>query len=241
MKSGDMLLQAECVSKYFNKKKVIFIGDGDAISVCMIYLYKRGLLKYSPSEVRVLDFDERVIYSIKQFAKAHGLTKELDAELYNVADKIDKRHWRDFEAFYTNPPFGASNNGKSIEAFIHRGIEAVTKDGLGVIVLADHIDYPWTQNVLSSIQKYILKNGFMVSELMPNCHHYHLEDAPNLTSCNLMIRRVNFKHKSYSSKQLEKLHLENFYGSDNPLKVKYVRDLTVAGKLVSRDHYLESF
>ena len=35
MKAGDMVLQSEFVARWADEKKLAFIGDGDAISVCV--------------------------------------------------------------------------------------------------------------------------------------------------------------------------------------------------------------
>jgi hypothetical protein len=37
MKAGDMLLQSEMVADWADNKRLAFIGDGDAISVCVAY------------------------------------------------------------------------------------------------------------------------------------------------------------------------------------------------------------
>ena len=104
----------------------------------------------------MLDFDERVVFSIHRFAEEYGLTGRISAELYNVADPLPEKHWQQFDGFYTNPPFGKSNGGKSIEAFMKRGFEAVGIDGCGCIVIADHPDYSWTQTVLQTTQRVVL-------------------------------------------------------------------------------------
>lgn len=68
MKTGDMVLQSELVAKWADKKRLAFIGDGDAISVCVSYLKHRGIFDYGPSEVAVFDFDERICGAIARFA-----------------------------------------------------------------------------------------------------------------------------------------------------------------------------
>ncbi len=60
MKAGDMVLQSELVARWADGKKLAFIGDGDAISVCVAYLHSREILGYGPSEIAVFDFDERI-------------------------------------------------------------------------------------------------------------------------------------------------------------------------------------
>jgi N4-bis(aminopropyl)spermidine synthase len=79
----------------------------------------------------------------------------------------------------------------------------------------------------------------MISELLPEFHHYHLDDAPDLTSCSMVVRRVEYQPAPYASMPLEPSMLANFYGEELPLRVRYVRDLTKGGELPSRDHTME--
>jgi N4-bis(aminopropyl)spermidine synthase len=94
------------------------------------------------------------------------------------------------DAFYTNPPWGASNGGESVIAFLDRGIEAVHDQGQGAVVIGDDPKIPWTQEVLQRTQRAFLSSGFVISELHPQWQMYHLDDAPNLHSCALVVRRI---------------------------------------------------
>src|SRR5258708_2431747 len=69
MKAGDMVLQSEFVARWADGRRLAFIGDGDAISVCVAYLQRRGILGYGPSEIVVFDFDERICSAITRFAE----------------------------------------------------------------------------------------------------------------------------------------------------------------------------
>jgi N4-bis(aminopropyl)spermidine synthase len=240
MKTADMLLQTEHVGRLFEGKQVIFIGDGDAIGLCLVHLHNQNLLEHGPKSIHVLDFDERVVLSMRGFAERFGISNRISAELYNVADALPQKHWEQFDCFYTNPPFGASNNGRSIEAFLRRGIEAVGNDAIGCLVLADHAKHPWTRDVLFATQRIVVQQGFMVSELLPEFHHDHLDDDPDLTSCSMVIRRVEYHPRAYASKPLESSMFPNFYGEGSHLQVRYIRDLTQGGKCPSRDYKVES-
>jgi len=239
MKSADMLLQTEHVSRYFDDRRVVCIGDGDAIGLCLVHLHNLKILDKGPRELHVLDFDERVVLSVQQFAKRFNIADRVSAELYNVIDPLPKKHWRKFEGFYTNPPFGKSNDGRSVEAFIKRGEEALGKDGVGCLVIADDSRLQWSRDVLLATQKMVLNNGFMITELLPEFHHYHLDDVPDLTSCSMVVQRVKAPLARYSSKRLEEAQLNNFYGKGKHLRVKYVRDLTGGSRFPSTDYKLE--
>ena len=51
MKTGDMVMQAELVAHWADKKKLAFIGDGDAISVCVAYLKTAGIIEIRRAHV----------------------------------------------------------------------------------------------------------------------------------------------------------------------------------------------
>lgn len=241
MKTADMLLHAEHVSRCFEDRRVVFIGDGDAIGLCLVHLKRRELLSQGPAFVHVLDFDERVVLSVRHFAKKFEIEDFVTSELYNVADPLPESNWQRFDAFHTNPPFGQSNDGRSIEAFLTRCLEAVGGQAVGCAVVADDRDYPWTQEVLGNTERWLLDRQWFISELLPEFHHYHLDDAPDLKSCSLIVRRSSVAPRMYESFPLGSEMLENFYGMNGPLRVRYVRDKTNGGKLVSNDHYLEGF
>ena len=236
MKAADMLLQAEYVSRQLSGRSVIFVGDGDGMGLCLIHLHNQGVLEEAPAKVHVLDFDERVVLSIRRFAKHFGIDDRITADLYNVADALPESLDGGFNAFYSNPPFGASNGGKSIEAFLMRCLEATDDSAVGCLVIADDDEYQWTQEVLFRTQKWLLKSGLLIAEVLPRFHTYHLDDAPGLTSCSLFLRRAargGFRRKSVP---LPVTYIENFYGHSSPLTARYVKDRTVGGRFPSRDH-----
>ncbi len=126
-----------------------------------------------------------------------------------------------------------------MRAFLRRGSEAVGKDAIGCLVVADDPKRPWTLKVLTATERAAFENGFIVSELVPEFHHYHLDEAPDLTSCSVVIRRVDYKKVKYDSQPLGPQTLKNFYGEGKPLSVRYVRDSTHNGELPSKDFQFE--
>src|SRR3954451_6597720 len=74
MKAGDMVMQSEFVAQWADGKRVAFIGDGDAISVCTAYLHTRDILPYGPSSIVVFDFDERICNAVERFADKERLS-----------------------------------------------------------------------------------------------------------------------------------------------------------------------
>lgn len=239
MKAGDMVMQSEFVAKWADKKRIAFIGDGDAISVCVSYLQKREIVEYGPSKITVFDFDERIVNAVKRFADAERL-ETLDAKLYNCLDAFPDED--KYDLFYTNPPWGASNDGESVNVFAQRGMEAVGGKGSGLIVIADDDELDWPKQVLGSVQSYCSRQGFYVSRFMPRLHQYHLDDAPSLRSCNLEVSALPNNRLSKSSESItDSTRLENFYGKSQSLHVRYVRELDRLGygKAHSSEYKLE--
>lgn len=235
MKLPDMLLQSELIGRWCKGKRVVFVGDGDAIALALVHLGHKELLPDVPEHATVLDFDERVVNSVNQFASRHGLTSLIHAERYNVADPLPEKHWQQHDAFYTNPPWGASNDGESVCAFIERGIEATKSDALGCVVIGDHSERQWTHGVQLRTQRLLLDHSFRVAEMVPRFHKYHLDDDPDITSCCLIGERRGGAAKPYASRPLAVERLHNFYGAENPLRIHYIIDRRNGGKLASRD------
>jgi N4-bis(aminopropyl)spermidine synthase len=222
MKAGDMLLQSELVAKWVNGKRVAFIGDGDSISVCVAYLQKRGIIDYGPSAITVFDFDERICSAITRFADCERLDT-LRSCLYNCLDPFPGP--TTFDYFYTNPPWGASNDGESVKVFMQRGMEATTYQGGGMVVIADDEELEWTKRVLARVQEYALQSGFYVQRMMSRMHSYHLDDAPDLRSCNLIFEaRPGARSVTGSTAINDPSRLANFYGRERSPTVRYVRE-----------------
>lgn len=222
MKAGDMVLQSELVARWAEGKRLAFIGDGDAISICVAYLQMREIVHYGPSEIVVFDFDERICSAVERFADKEAITN-LSSVLYNCLDQFPGP--TDFDCFYTNPPWGASNEGESVKVFMQRGMEAIAYDGEGMVVIADDPELEWPKIVLANVQAFAISNNFFVQKMMSQLHSYHLDDAPNLRSCNLIFKSLpGTKHISESLPITDPEQLNHFYGRDNAPRVRYVRE-----------------
>jgi len=224
MKVADMVLQADFLARRFDGMEVIFVGDGDSIALSALHLRKAGVIDYGPKHIEVLDFDERIVMSIRRFAEKNNFGDQMSARLYNVVDPLPQDLMHTKDAFYTNPPWGASNDGESVNVFVERGIEAVKKEAMGMVVIADDPKTEWTQSVLLSCQRLANDHGFLVAEMLPEMHLYHLDDAPDLKSCACVFRRLKTKIWEEASQPLALERHVNFYGRENPLRIRYVRE-----------------
>jgi N4-bis(aminopropyl)spermidine synthase len=227
MKAGDMVLQSEFVAQWADGKRLAFIGDGDAISLCVAYLRRLGILGYGPSHLAVFDFDERICNSIARFAESQEI-EAIEANLYNCVDPFPRMS--EFDCFYTNPPWGRSNAGSSVRIFMQRGMEAAGYAGEGVVLLADDPALDWSRQVLANVERHALQAGYYVGEMIPQRHEYHLDDNPRLRSCNLLLRSVSGrKRRTKSVSVSDSASLADFYGKDQPARVQYVRERHVVG------------
>lgn len=222
MKAGDMVIQSEIVARWADGKKLAFIGDGDAISVCVAYLHSREIFDFGPTEIAVFDFDERICGAVTRFADKERLD-QLRSRPYNCLDSFpnDER----FDCFYTNPPWGASNLGASVNVFVQRGMEAVGYQGEGMVVIADDDELAWTKQVLANVQQFSIKSGFFVQRMQPQLHQYHLDDAPDLRSCNIMLKALMGSRPPGPSERItDPERLRNFYGRDASPRVHFVKE-----------------
>ena len=222
MKAGDMVLQSEFVARWANGKKLAFIGDGDAISICVAYLHAREIVGYGPTEITVFDFDECICSAVERFGDRERMDN-LHARLYNCLDPFPgPTH---FDCFYSNPPWGASNNGESVCVFMQRGMEATNYCGEGLLVIADDDELTWSEEVLAKAQQFAISSGFFVQKMMPKMHSYHLDDAPELRSCNLLFKALPDNRPPGPSTRIDDVtRLRNFYGRDSSPRVRYVRE-----------------
>lgn len=223
MKTGDMVMQSELVSRWADGKRLAFIGDGDSIGLCVALLKARGIFPTGPLQVSVFDFDERICSAIERFARDAEITT-LDSRLYNCAEPLPAEAVGQFDCFYTNPPWGASNGGESVKAFMQRGFEATGYMGEGLVVIADDHELAWPQHVLAEVQRYALSQCQFVQKMQSMMHLYHLDDAPGLRSCNLFFKALPVERGPTNSLPLERKKLQNFYGKGQALKIKYVRE-----------------
>jgi predicted methyltransferase len=240
MKVGDFVVHAEFIARRFNGRSVVFVGDGDAIGLAIAHLMNEGVINYGPRHVTVLDFDERMVNSVNRFAAEFECADRVDAKLYNVVEPLPADLIGTFDAFHINPPWGQYNAGESVVLFLERAIRLTTVGGLGAVVIADDSSIEWTQAVLRRTQAVAVERGFVVEEMIPAIHSYHLDDAPELRSCTLILRKI--AEDGLPNERFPSSRLANFYGRGVPPKVRYVRDSDVSrGRAAASTYNVEPF
>jgi N4-bis(aminopropyl)spermidine synthase len=223
MKVGDMVVHAEFMARHFNQKDIVFVGDGDAVGLSIAHLMEQEVIAYGPRTITLLDFDERMVNSVMRFAERYGCQDRISALRYNVVDALPEEMIGKFGGFHINPPWGQHNKGESVVVFLQRAVQLTEVGGTGMVVIADDDSLPWTNKVLHRTQEAALKYGLIVEQMVPALHSYHLDDAPELKSCAMGLRKI--RPDGLTNDRLSGDRLENFYGRSQTLRVHYVEEI----------------
>lgn len=221
MKVGDVVVHSELMARKFDGQRIAFVGDGDAIGLCMAHLQNERVIGYGPRQITIFDFDGRVVESVNDFARKSECEQLISARLYNVFDPLPEEDLAGYDGFHINPPWGQHNGGESVVAFLERGIQLTKVGGIGVVVIGDDPGRPWTGKVIQRTQTAALEHGLIVSEMIPELHSYHLDDAPDLKSCAIIFRKI--EDRAPANAPLSEQRVAGFYGREKALGTQYVR------------------
>jgi len=224
MLPGSQLIQSLLVDDYLKYRDVVFVGDGDCMGLVIAHLTNRGVLKKGPAKIRILDFDERILEFNKIVIKDLSLPPDLiSLERYNVRNPIPERLKGAHDVFYTNPPYGSSDEGNCGKIFISRCMELCKPApswGIAILPFAHKED--WSRLAMYNIQSFLSDYGYVVSEMIREIHQYHLEDRPSLMSSNVVLDRVKNVEPPYCNKRIEDKDMIHFYGSSEEKMPEYI-------------------
>ncbi|MBZ5670954.1 MAG: bis-aminopropyl spermidine synthase family protein [Acidobacteriia bacterium] len=212
MLPGSQLNQAKLVSDYLRGREVVFVGDGDCMSLVTGILGKEKLVD-PPAYMRVFDFDERIVKFVRDASQQFGFSDLIEAHYYNVRKPVPKAFFNQSDVFYTNPPYGSKNGGQSGIVFLARCMEFCKSAGsYGVAILPFHHHKAWSRDAMYNIQQFLNQNGYVVSEMLRGMHRYHLDDEPELLSGTVIMDRVKALPPPYRKHIFKKEELRKFYG-----------------------------
>lgn len=227
MLPGSQLNQAKLMSPYIRDKSVAFVGDGDAMALVFALLTREGVID-GPSQMVVLDFDTRIVDFINETARSFNIHDNLEAIQYNAIDPVPEAMRESFDVFYTNPPYGRSNRGKSGLGFLVRCMalcKSVNSSGIAVLPYRSHT---WSAPAMLDIQSFMTKHGYVVADMLQGMHLYHLDDSPDLRSATVVFDRAERATTPYLNSQLPEEIVKYFYGSAN---MAIPRSVTADGSL----------
>lgn len=221
MKASNMYDQAKYINKFIEKKDIVFLGDGDGMSILLSVMSERKLVS-GISSIEVLDFDERILTNIKtQIEYLQIKNIPFSCKMYNVIMPIEKDYLNRFNFFYINPPYGSKNSGLSCKIWIDRCIDLCTEQCSGCIIIPYDYKYKWTIINMKQIQQYLLDKGFIIRDMVSYMHQYYLDDNPDLKSASLIVEKVSDGKAEYSGRFLDTYLVKNLYGE--PRKIpKYI-------------------
>lgn len=217
MKAGDMVLQTKLTAQRIEGRRVVFVGDGDSMSL-MFGLFATKKLVPAPAHMLVLDFDKRVLRHIESFSERHGFRQSVETRLYNVLDPVPTDLEGRADWFYTNPPYGSKNMGESGVLFIARCMELCKSiESSGCIILPYDYSRTWTRDAMQRVQSFLISQGYVISDMVQQLHTYHLGDDPVLASSAVLVDRVAKKTPPYARKQLPQEKAQTLYGKPRRL------------------------
>ena len=220
MVSTDLLAQVKMAAPFLIDKRVAFVGDLDSASLLL------GLLSIltgkGPTEMMLLDFDERLVNIAVDFAQTHGFGDILRVQRYNFWESVPPSLIGRYDWFYTNPPYGSRNEGASGRLFIARGYELTKPLGAGGCIILPYDDErAWTQRAMYRTQGFLHEAGWAVREKIDRLHRYHLDDDAALTSSMMLVDRVihasaGSVRNPYAGRRVAFDEIPHFYGLDVP-------------------------
>lgn len=231
MLDDDMISQIDVLCRYSRGKKIAFLGDGDGISVLLALLTNED--EYSrPESITIFDFDERILNNYKNIIKSNKFSIKLECVLQNFIEPIPKQYYNKYDFFYINPPYGSKNFGDSCISWLHRCFEACGCDRFdidtnnpvqGCIVIPYDLNQYWTRKNMLNIQNFLSSHGFVVREMRPFMHRYHLQDNPELRSASLFVEQIEKTNLAYRGTNLSSESIKTLYGRERPVP-HFIRD-----------------
>lgn len=218
MKISDVKKQVEFLYKNVSAKRILFLGDGDGISI----LFALKLLQEKNSaieEILVLDIDERELNLYNKISEKYGVNKfvKFKTKLYNISDKVPEEYQNYFDFFYINPPYSYITNpiGLGFMLWLDRCIELSKPDAVGCIVYPiSHGDKKEVAIVKENLQKYLEENKFEI-KLRPNIKHKYSESE--CISKNLIVKRTKLSKSAYKNEKIPYSVIKSMYPrTDNP-------------------------
>jgi hypothetical protein len=208
---ADLISHIVDIAPQLEGKRIIFMGDSDGLVIGLAVAARLGLVP-SPQQLILCDFDERVLRFTSQFAGVTGVADLVRCELYNVFWPLPTYLLECADAFHTNPPYGRYNGGRSVIAFVERCIAATKRGGAGIIVLANDPRYSWSFDVLGNVLQSLVSKHITPFEVLPERHHYHLDDAPELASGLIRCCGVHPEYALSPRHALPESFRQRFYG-----------------------------
>lgn len=213
--------QVRTFASYLEGKNVVFLGDGDCMSIFFARFARSSGGRFASQSICVLDFDERITSYIKKISDDEKMGIQTD--VYNVIEPLPKKYARKFNFFYINPPYGSKNNGDSCLAWLYRCMDLCTSKSSGCIVFPYQENRDWTVDNMRRVQSFLNENGFVIRDMVAGLHGYILDD-PDLKSAALIVDRCAEHASNYAGQVLPATLVRSLYGAPRPIPRKIRKD-----------------
>ena len=158
-------------------KDILFIGDDDLASVVIGNLLD--------AKLSVIDIDKNLLSLISKQTKNKS-SKIINA---NILDIIDQKKSdpikKSFDIFVTDPPY----TEMGYKYFLSYGINHLIMHGLAFISVPYMNEEDWSSELLYKVQDFLIKNGFVIIELIPAFAEYMHEDE--VLSTMIVAKKVS--------------------------------------------------
>lgn len=208
-------------NKIANVEKLLFLGDGDGISILLALF---ALRKFNNiKEICVFDIDERELNLYNKLANEYNVERKIKFKTisYNVIDKVPKEYKNYFDYFYINPPYCYETKPAGLGFFfwLERCKELTKENAEGCIVYPFNHGNVNIANIRENILNYLNENNFKLTGESSLTHRYHETEC---ISKNLYVKKLNNCVSKYRNKQIPQnlflsMYLENY---DPPYKIK---------------------
>jgi len=178
-------------------KKILCIGDNDFASILISIVGE-------PKGVVVVEIDDRVIEILNSEAQKGGLPiSVLKLDIRSI-QKIGcpEELLGQFDVFETDPPY--TEVGMKFYAFL--GMQALKRYGIGYIVVPHMSLESWSDELMFSVQGFLLQNGFVLTDVIPRSQTFQHE-------FEVISTVIRCKRLSYVSdiQSLKYLSIDRFY------------------------------
>lgn len=177
----SMLEQLKVLQGRFDRRRVLFLGDDDHMSVL--------LAAFTDVNPVVVDIDSRVVDSLRWWADRLHLRDFLVIQ-HDLRERISGIT-TPCDSFYVNPPYSSKNDGHGIRAWISRAMQVCVPESEGIVVLPADEHVSWIDRNWLSTQEFLTDNGFRILSCGETEHYYESANDLGLKSSNVYVRRVD--------------------------------------------------
>ena len=219
----DMQKQVEYLHGLLNCEKIVFLGDGDGISILMALMLTQKP-KSNVKEIFVFDIDERELNLYKRLAEKFNVSDfvKFNVVNYNVFDKIPEKYKNYFDFFYINPPYSYTTKpaGLGFSLWLERCVELTTASAEGCVVYPVEHGENDIHEVKENLFNFIKDKNFQIIDEPSIIHRYHESEC---ISKNVIIKKSMETEAQYAGKDFPHELLKSLYHyCDNP--PQYIKD-----------------